>query len=412
MVTMKRQVTWCVGALLVLLVLDGGAVSARGNGIKAGPGRLHVGLNLDFVFDSNPGYLPSGEVMDLMLKIRPGLLLSFPSDTVEFELSSQVGYDYFFGVEKSVTSNLSTFAGEADLRLGLNPKGAFSVFIEDNFSRTADPRYSALSGKFDRTDNEAKLRMQIKPGGGALMFDLAYGFFIDWFDQQANYDAEALSSYAHRAYFSAKWKFLPKTAVTLDFDSDIRRYPNSYDAGFKNADINAIRATIGLLGQITPAIALAIRAGYGDSLSGSGYQGSDYRSAIGQAELSYRSGTTFFQLGYVRNFQPVVLFAWFGQDRAYARFRQQLAGRFVISADVSYDYLSYGQAVDPNSVPGDRSDHVVSAGASFDVHFLDWIELGLSYQLQARFSDWAQPQNAIPVDYTKHMIMLHAALDY
>lgn len=400
--------------MLCLLLLPAQALS-RGRGIKAGAGRLHMSLDLDWVYDSNPGYFASNPVMDLLMRIRPGLSLTFPSETVSFELNSRVGYDYYFGIDNSTTSNLSTFAGEADLRLGFNPEGQVSFFVEDNFSRTADPRYTSLSGKFDRTDNEAKAHLQIKPGGGALMFDLAYGFFIDWFDEQQNTESQALSSYAHRAYFSAKWKFLPKTAVTLDFDSDIRRYPNSYSTGEKNIDVNAIRATVGLLGQITPTLAVSVRAGYGDSLlpSVQNYTGSNYRSAIGQAEISYRAATTFVQVGYLRNFQPVVLFAWFGQDRAYARLRQQIAGRFVLSLDAAYDYLSYGEPVAAAAAAqGGRSDHLISAGVSFDVHFLDWIEIGLAYGLQARFSGWQQPQANASVDYTKHLVTFHAALDY
>ncbi|MBW1873419.1 MAG: hypothetical protein JRJ19_15225, partial [Deltaproteobacteria bacterium] len=212
--------------VVVLLVTGVSANSAaRGLGIKAGEGRLHPSLDLDLVYDTNPSYASEDVFSDLVLRIRPGIALSFPSEVVEFELEGKVGYDYFFGIDKK--NNLSSVAGEADMRLGFNPKGQVSFFIEDTFSRSSDPRYGAVSGRFDRTNNEAKAHLQIKPGGGALMFDLAYGFFIDWFDDSGS-NSTALSNYGHRAYFSGKWKFLPKTAVTVDFDADIRRYPNSY----------------------------------------------------------------------------------------------------------------------------------------------------------------------------------------
>ncbi len=368
---------------------------------------------MDLVFDTNPAYYADNPVMDLMLRIRPGLYLNIPSPTVSLEISSQVGYDYYFGIDNSRSTDLSTFAGDADLRLGFNPEGQVSFFIEDKFSRSGDPRYTSLTGKFDRTDNEAKARLQIKPGGGALVFDLAYGFFLDRFDDSTNSDA--LSNYAHRAYFSAKWKFLPKTALVLDFDADIHRYFGSYQDGTSNMDVNAIRATFGMLGQITPSIAIMLKAGYGDTLlpDRAGYTGSDYRSAVGQAEISYRRATTFLQLGYQRNFQPVVLFAWFGQDRVYARFRQQLFARMEIGLDAAYDYLSYGTGVAASvQGQGDRSDHLVTAGASFDVSILEWLVAGVAYGLQARLSGWDQPLGNASVDYTKHVFTLHLALDY
>ncbi|MBW1806886.1 MAG: outer membrane beta-barrel protein [Deltaproteobacteria bacterium] len=409
--------TTCLPAIIrifvVVLLATGVSASsaARGLGIKAGEGRLHPSLDLDLVYDTNPSYASEDVFSDLVLRIRPGIALSFPSEVVEFELEGKVGYDYFFGIDKK--NNLSSVAGEADMRLGFNPKGQVSFFIEDTFSRSSDPRYGAVSGRFDRTNNEAKAHLQIKPGGGALMFDLAYGFFIDWFDDSGS-NSTALSNYGHRAYFSGKWKFLPKTAVTVDFDADIRRYPNSYTGGAKNSDVNAIRATVGMLGQISPSIAITIKAGYGDTLLPSDNTGSDYRSAIGQAEMTFKSGTTFIQFGYSRNFQPVVMFSYFGQDRVYARLRQQIAGKFTLALDASYDYLAYGDDVTGDQQDG-RTDHFVSGGLSFDYHIIDWIEVGLAYDIQARISGWQQvtaPGGSQDVDYNKHMFTLHIGVDY
>ncbi len=208
-------------------------------------------------------------------------------------------------------------------------------------SRSGDPRYTSLTGKFNRTDDEIKAHLQIKPGSQALTFDLAYGFFIDYFD-----DYRELSSYAHRIYFSGKWKFLPKTALIVDADADLRRYFDVYPTQFngqniRNIDINGIRATVGLRGQITSLLALTVKAGYGNTLFSkpTNYAGSNFSSAIGQAELEFRSGTTFIQGGYLRNFQPVMFFAYFGQDRFYVKFLQQIAGKFSIEANVGFDLL-------------------------------------------------------------------------
>ena len=156
----------CIAALLVLGIA--GVSAARGIGIKAGEGRMHPAIDLDLIYDTNPGYFSSDNAAmasDLMLRIRPGITLSFPSSKVSFELSGKVGYDYYFGIDNERTNDLSTVSGDADMRLGFNPEGQVSFFIEDNFSRTGDPRYTSLAGRFDRTDNEAKAHLQIKPGG-------------------------------------------------------------------------------------------------------------------------------------------------------------------------------------------------------------------------------------------------------
>jgi hypothetical protein len=271
-----------VACALVVCALWPAAVEARGEGIKAGPGRIHLGLDLDLVYDTNPTYRASDPIGDLILRVRPGLTLDFPSDMVSFLFNARAGYDYYTGVVDSRTTELSSVVGEGGLTVGFNPKGVFAVFLEDHVTRTGDPRYTSLSGKFDRTDNEAKLRLQIRPPGGALQFDVAYGFFLDWFD-----GFPAFNNYAHRCYFSGKWKFFPKTALSLDFDADIRRYFHSYADGSRNPDVNGIRATLGLIGQITTSLAVIAKVGYGDTLlsggrnqDGTDYAGGDFCSAI------------------------------------------------------------------------------------------------------------------------------------
>ncbi|HOX45841.1 MAG TPA: hypothetical protein PK668_19730 [Myxococcota bacterium] len=406
-----------LAAIAVWAMLCAAAVpaGARGDGIKAGPGRLHLGLDLDLVYETNANYAASdGAVGDLILRMRPGLTLDFPSDVVSFLLNGKVGYDYYFGIEESDTSDLSSVVGSADMTVGFNPNGVFAVFLEDQLSRTGDPRYTSLAGKFDRTDNEAKLRFQIRPTGGALQFDLAYGFFLDWFD-----DLEGMSSYGHRCYFSGKWRFFPKTALVIDFDADLRRYPNRYESGAHNPDINGIRSYVGLLGQITSSLSIVAKVGYGDTLleggtnlDGTPYAGGDFRSAVAQVEASLRFATTFLQLGYSRNFQPVINFGWFGTDKLYLRFQQQFLGKLNLGADFAFDMLAYGKPI--NSTATDREDYLLYGGASADYMILDWLSLGLAYQFQVLLTDWTDPTavGSTELDYTKHAVIFRVVLDY
>jgi hypothetical protein len=54
----------------------------------------------------------------------------------------------------------------------------------------------------------------------------------------------------------------------------------------------------------------------------------------------------------------------------------------------------------------------VVGGLSFNYHIQDWVEVGLDYGVQARFSGWSQPQGYGGVDYNKHVFTLHAGVDY
>ena len=413
--THKRRFVWAC-LVLALLLAPGlaGICEARGPGIKAGDGRMHPSIELTEIFDSNPGYFAENAVADLVLRIRPGLTLSFPSEWVSLEFDGKLGYDHFFGAQDEKTRKLSTITGEAGMQVGFNSEGQVSLFIEDVFYRTGDPRYTSLSGRYDRTDNEARARILIKPMDGNLSFDLAYGFFLDWFDETDQGESEAMSSFSHRIYFSGKWKFLPKTAVTLDFNTDLRRYPNGYSWGGSNKDLNAIRITAGVIGQVTPNISVVARLGYGDTLISdpASYAGSDYRSVIGQVEGTFKWKDSIIQGGYLRDFQPVVMFAYFGQDRVYARYNQKFLGKFALSAEVGFDWLAHGTAVQAVTASrGSRSDGLVTLNLSFSYYIKDWMVVGAAYDLQSRFSDWSQPEGG-NVDYTKHLVSLHVGVDY
>jgi|GEM_PF-1118166 len=416
---MERRQSAVIGWILVLLLAPGlaGVCKARGPGIKAGDGRMHPSIELTEIYDSNAGYFSEDTVADLVMRIRPGLTLSFPSEWVSLEFDGKIGYDHFFGAQDEKTRNLSTITGEAGMQVGFNSEGQVGLFVEDVFYRTGDPRYTSLTGRFDRTDNEARARIQIKPMDGNLSFDLAYGFFLDWFDETSQGEAEAMSSYAHRIYFSGKWKFLPKTAVTLDFDTDIRRYPNEYSWGESNKDLNAIRVTAGVIGQLTPNISLVARLGYGDTLvtdqnSHVSTKYNDYRSVIGQVEGTFKWNDTIIQAGYLRDFQPVVMFAYFGQDRVYARYNQRFLGKFALAAEIGFDWLAYGTAIQAVTASrGSRSDGLVSLLLSFSYNIKDWAVVGVAYGLQSRFSDWSQPEGG-SVDYNKSLVSIHVGVDY
>jgi hypothetical protein len=412
-----------IGCLFIIsmMVIGEENAAARGAGIAAGEGRLHPSIEVDLAYDTNPGYFPDGHADkkgDMILRLHPGISIEYPSEMISVDFTGTVGYDWYFGIGSEKSRDLSSIVANGDLKFGINPKGQISFFIEDLLSRSGDPRYTSLTQKLNRTDNEAKVHFQIKPGGQALTFDLAYGFFFDLFDDYKEY-----SSYAHRIYFSGKWKFLPKTALIVDFDADIRRYvdaayptvPNSSYSGLRNIDINGVRAYVGLLGQITPMLSIMFKAGYGDTVLNkpASYTGSDYRSAIGQAEIDFRMGTTFLKGGYLRNFQPVMFFAYYGQDRVYIRFIQQIAGKFSIDANIGFDFLAYGKNILPENNQGKRSDKFLAGNLILGYNIIDWLKVGLRYDFQALFSDYKQMDSSqTGVEYNKHVFTLFVNVDY
>jgi hypothetical protein len=122
-------------------------------------------------------------------------------------------------------------------------------------------------------------------------------------------------------------------------------------------------------------------------------------------------GTTFLQAGYLRNFQPVMFFAYFGQDHFYVKFMQQIAGKFSIEANVGFDLLNYSKDVAPTH--DRRYDNFLAGNLILDYNILDWLNVGLRYDVQALFSSYKQHDPASTgVEYNKHIITLFVKLDY
>ena len=381
------------------------AVQARGAGIQAGGGRIHASMALDSTYDSNPNFAASGqEVADMMLKIRPGLNIDFPSRMFDFELGAKVGYDYYMGLEVKNTSEYSAIGGEANLNMGINPEGQVSLLIDDVFGRASDPINSTDGRKLERTNNEARARLQLKPGGGALSIDLGYGYAMSMYDDMKDYDGAANSSYAHRAYFGSNWRFLPKTAVTLDVDGELRRYPDRTQTQY-TPNMHAVRAQLGLNGYVTSTLSVKLVGGFGDTMMESG---DDFMSFIGKAEIAYNAKTTYVNGGYNRNFKASPSFGYFGQDRIFVSLRQTIAGQLSIFGEIGYDFLNFGRGRD-NVLP-ERKDGMLGGKLALSYAINDWFDVGVAYNILSRTSETTGTSGSM--NFAKHMASFHLGINY
>jgi hypothetical protein len=273
--------------------------------------------------------------------------------------------------------------------------------------RSSEPR-SDVIGTFARTDNLAGASFEFKPGGGALSLGLGYSFAFDFYDEGTG--LKGADSYSHQPALDVKWKFFPKTAFVFAASADIRRYPNIQDPGtlpgvtpFTNSDLNAIRATVGLIGMLTSRLSVTLRAGYGDTLIMQ--TGRDnYRSVIGQAEFNYDlTMQTRFTLGYLRDFQPATLFGFYGFDRAYAGIKQGIAGKVFLSLNGAFEYQQFGTPIVTQYISTSRSDTFTTVNAAIDYEIQKWLSIGVSDGFQIRGSSFKDMGGA--VSYTKNVAL-------
>lgn len=394
---------------IALVCLAPAVALAEGNGLLLGESRLHLGVGLEGGYDSNVRYLAANAVSDYVLHVKPMVKLLFPSDKVALDIAGLVDVLRYFGATDPTTSDLSTVQGMASARADFNPKGKFVFFLKDEFVRTSSPRSDVL-GTFARTDNTAGAGFTWMPGGGALSLGLSYGFAFEFFDQGTGLSGS--DSYSQQPALDIKWRFFPKTSFQLNASADLRRYPSTQGSGatsFNNSDMNAIRASLGLVGMMTSKLSVILRAGYGNSLTSSG---ENFQSVIGQAEVDYDlTMVTKLALGYSRDFQPAILYGYYTSDKFYASARQQLFGKLTLSLAGSADIQSFGRQVTTASGDfGSRSDVEVRVDAGIEYEIQRWLSTGVSDALSMRNSSYKDADGSTA--YTKNVALLKLTFMY
>lgn len=355
--------------------------AAEGPGLLVGESRLHLGLAVEGGYDNNVTF-SSPAVADAVLHIKPMLKMDVPSEKVAFNLALTGDVTRYLSVSED-TSSYSTVQGTASTSAVFNPKGRFNFSLRDDFTRSSEPRYD-IAGTFARTHNSAGAAFDFRPGGGALSVGLGYSFVFDFFDEGTGLSGG--DSYSHQPSFDVRWKFFPKTSFVLSASGDLKRYPNTQETlgvTYQNTDMNAIRATVGLVGLVTPKLSVTLRAGYGNTMAVESASG-DFASAIGMAELGYdMTLQTRFSLGYSRDFQPALLFGYVGVDKFYASARQGLFGRLSLQLNGAVALQAYGTpAVGQNLPAGNRNDVVITVGAGADYEILSWLSVGVADNYQ------------------------------
>ncbi len=401
----------------------------RERGFKVGKLRLHPGLSLQNVFDSNVSnasdrydnadylarYFPSGRGnngpqsnYDDVLHIVGAFKLDYPDDTVAVTLDTQLGYVRYFGIDNSDTSNLSSLSASGRLTADFFRASVVGFTLSDTFTRSTDVQQVGLAVTNDRIHNRGQARLNIRPGGGQLRFFVGYINDLEIYDD----DAQANQNWLEHT-FNADWEleFLPETAVFMRNSFSMRDYYD-FDANrdedttnSDSPDAMSLRITAGIYGRIASFFLLNLAVGYGRSFSDNF---DDFNSAVAKVEAIFQLvSRTQFKAGYERSFSPVTTFSYLNEDKLYLEFRQWLfSDAFKLYLYGAYSFLNYGGTdagvdVDDNAANvyslvdfqadaglGKRSDRMLSTTASLRYDFLVWLWMELGYKFTWRDTDY------------------------
>jgi hypothetical protein len=419
--------------VLLLVALPASAQQTVGNVAAAGDdgfavsddgrSRLHLGVTAGTGFDTNPYTTPLGDPSgafggDVVIRVRPSLELNAPGSTIAFDGKAQLDYGILPGVVNPDTQQFLLYQSLLAGDLELNRGGTFTFAVGDHVSFNTDPGVAVLGSLLSRVRNTLKAGVGFRPGGGTLNIRLGYNFnFTKYVDTQGNIglvSKGALDSMQHSLQVRTDYRFLPKTGVFLTLGAGWQSYPFTVGQG----QAFPLHAQVGVQGNLLPRLAFMAAAGYSNPLvlDATGVlKTSSLFGLTGQAEVQWKPlQQTGIALGYRRNFEPIALYEYVGENRFYGRV-SQLLGQLELSALVGYSLLQFGDEVTPEALTTaatGRLDHHVDTSLALDYHVMKWLSFGLRNGLDVRLTNASDVSTGTNLGFVRNETLVVATARY
>lgn len=351
---------------------------------------FHPGLSVDGRFDSNVFKETNNPQAAGLMRVQAQLKLETRSTS---RLSDEEGEPVKPKLYLSADANLvywdyfKKFDGASGVRRGLEvdagvdlkafSQGTFSFGLEADYVRSY-PDVN-IRRNVGRNTVRGVVPLIYRPGGGRLTFRLHYGINADIFED----GFRDFNKYFHEVALTAKWRLLPKSAVFLEVVQQfISYYDTTPNASYLlNQDSMPLRLYLGFSGLLTPRFSVLLKLGYGNGF----YDEFDsYNMMLGKVELGYEIGPTAkVFLGFDHGFNDHFLANYHSDERVYLGYDQWFFNRVLAHLKGEYIYRNY-DGFNPNYPFSDVKNHILKAGVAVDFRVLDWLFLGLGYDLDLR----------------------------
>lgn len=425
------------------------ADSGEEQGIAVGAnGRFQPGLRFTAAYQSNVYKTDAEPEGDITLQISPHLWLRHNSQNADFK----IGGEYL--LKKYANAFVDSAAdpvGHRDLDVFLNyrmavdlvtrPESKFSFMVGDELSRYST-EFDNSSSKvdtgvtgwqspllrqyslMDRLSNDAHIGVTVRPGTsleveGLFHFDLAK--YSGALKQGINDDVTGRRTYGQSFDFygtiNAKWRFFPRTSLLFATEfGHVLWSPDLQDslggnldpalANLNQYDSNRWRVWFGIQGKFSRKISVQGMIGYGNAyfVDSPEDTAGDLRGGqglLGRLQVHWTPvSTQRFSLGFQRDFRHVYFSNYYITTSPYLRYRGQIAGFLLPSADFSYALRQYSGDVD-------RKDHEIRAGGALDFQLTQWLKMG------AHYSFWSiVASDYEPATFADHEISLQVEVGF
>ena len=427
------------------------AQSASRLGFRIGDkSKLHLGLNVASAFDTNPTRLADDEsVSDVRLLVRPSFRVDVPGSSGELRLGVGTTLSRFLGTGgRDTGETLFGFDGNVFLRIG-SRRSAVMLTVQNTptLTPTVLPELGSIASderQFPAFSDQGEIALTLRPGGGALEFDVGYRNQFLIFTEAGG--AQPLDdSYSNVGFLAARLRFLPKTAVLLEMDFGAFDVDLVDDAQQTTFESNPYNIMVGLTGQITRTLEAEVRVGFGETLTwcpqgeqidadGDGTAevtcdgrfdqvdpGLNQRDIIGNVALRWKFlKTAQLSAAYTRSLNGTVLLSSVRNDTFRLTANWNI-GRLVLGAYGEAQLRHFGLQTrqNPATTPDGESPTnpqatLIIGGARADYYFKDWLVGGLNWRLMDQSSNDEGRPNQRPLlgAFLRQQIFANVGVQY
>lgn len=398
---MRRRTTWRVATLAAFTTLgcwSVAAMAAPGDHIRAGDAVITPSVATGLEYHSNL-YLTddkssqSASQGGAAWRLSPRLALELEGSDLQVNMGAGWGLRRVFDVQDDDAINKSnlSYYNEVDATLGVAAlnRNVLGLRLDDRFEIQNSPaELSTAEGNANvvHTSNDLNGGVSIRPGS-ALEVGVLGNFGLDRYNLPAamvesqSLDPNLNNRTNYGPVLQAKWRFLPKTTMTLNTSLNWLRWEKNlvgaigpetesptYGAYIGKPDAFSWRAALGVKGQFTNRLALAADLGYGQMLydeqsvidsAGSVPSTSSELLQVGEetfardltsftegltanAQVAYAPAkghvTTF---GYKKDFQDAFFTNYVVYNYLFLRYEGLFASRFGVTSELTYRIDAY-----------------------------------------------------------------------
>lgn len=419
---------------LALLIFPAAAFAEPGDGLRSGNFQLNPGLMLGSGFNSNLFYSSGSEQTRAapLGIVEPRLRISMIDPTsVDLGFNGAVAWTQYFAVDNEDVSEQSGLSTTLSGNFVVNPRGAVSLRVFNDFMRTNEAPSSASTLTINRIWNRSGAEIGFHPGGRVLTSHLGYNYTL-----YRHNLFEELDRGSHNLSLKNSWKFLPKTALLLNASFSFLQYQDrpTDRPSVDKIDSMPLRVMGGLNGLLTNRLGARLLAGYGNGFYDSG---DSFSGPLALAEVYYGFGNhglnNRLRAGYEYNFRDSPISNYYTFHRVYAGYEQGfLANRLRLSAEGDVNIRDYrykdGGVKLPTSTsqqvltPDDVNDLALGAGANVLYNFTNWWNAELRYRFGTNFTDDQilifddvvdiDPSRVILREFVQHQVMIQTTFTY